>query len=410
MTEHEITKETTKLAEGETIETGPKSKRYYSLDAVRATALLLGLVYHTALTFTGAYDHYPIQNIEPDIFLTFTIYFLHLFRMETFFIIAGFFSYMLYQKRGWKTFFSDRFKRIFLPMLVFLPFTFFIMLFSFRLYEEIGDSSIVNLGDIGDELKESFDVPVLHLWFLQFLCIFYLVFMPIISICSKYLNTNKIKQAISSATSLLSKPFGTIVFSLVTATFLYAYPHWMGWFGIPTSINHIPDWHVLAIYSPPFILGLLLYRSPEFLQNFPKYWLMNLILGLIGTFIPLFLLGFSANDQSLAGDLILKSYIALGISLGGWGISFAFLGIFIRYLDYEDKRWRYISDSSYWVYLLHFPIIFALQTLSNPIQLPPIVKFALILSITTFICFGSYHYFVRATIIGAWLNGRKHPL
>jgi len=38
-----------------------------------------------------------------------------------------------------------------------------------------------------------------------------------------------------------------------------------------------------------------------------------------------------------------------------------------------------------------------------------VTKFLIVLSLTSFICFVSYHYLVRGTFIGGFLNGRKYP-
>jgi fucose 4-O-acetylase-like acetyltransferase len=45
----------------------------------------------------------------------------HIFRMTTFFLIAGFFGHMTFHKRGAKAFVIDRAKRIALPLVIFWP-------------------------------------------------------------------------------------------------------------------------------------------------------------------------------------------------------------------------------------------------------------------------------------------------
>jgi peptidoglycan/LPS O-acetylase OafA/YrhL len=69
---------------------------------------------------------------------------------------------------------------------------------------------------------------------------------------------------------------------------------------------------------------------------------------------------------------------------------------------------RYISDASYWVYLVHIPIVIYIPSLIFEWQVPAMLKFLTVLSVTTIICFGTYHLFVRSTFIGKFLNGRKY--
>ncbi len=85
------------------------------------------------------------------------------------------------------------------------------------------------------------------------------------------------------------------------------------------------------------------------------------------------------------------------------------ISFFVKFFNRDSKKFKYLSDLSYWIYIIHlsltvfFPVIFHKSDLS--------ITLKLILSsiIVTFICFFSYHYFVRNTFIGEFLNGRKFP-
>src|SRR5687768_1929470 len=60
--------------------------RYHSLDAARATMMLLGLVLHSAASFTTVPlgDGWPYQDLNASSAFPPLIYFIHLFRMPTF--------------------------------------------------------------------------------------------------------------------------------------------------------------------------------------------------------------------------------------------------------------------------------------------------------------------------------------
>ena len=70
---------------------------------------------------------------------------------------------------------------------------------------------------------------------------------------------------------------------------------------------------------------------------------------------------------------------------------------------------RYLADSSYWLYLIHLPIIFFLQVAMAKWDLSWMIKFPLILGITMAIGLVTYRYVVRYTFIGATLNGKRVP-
>ncbi len=70
---------------------------------------------------------------------------------------------------------------------------------------------------------------------------------------------------------------------------------------------------------------------------------------------------------------------------------------------------RYIADASYWLYLIHMPIVMALQLAVSQLDWPWPVKFSTILVVALALMLASYQLLVRFTIIGVVLNGRRAP-
>ena len=81
--------------------------------------------------------------------------------------------------------------------------------------------------------------------------------------------------------------------------------------------------------------------------------------------------------------------------------------LFIRFCSQPSKRIRYISDASYWVYVIHLPLVFFIPAFFHQSKMNLLIKFIINAAIVTAGCFVSYHYFVRRTFIGKFLNGRK---
>jgi peptidoglycan/LPS O-acetylase OafA/YrhL len=92
-----------------------------------------------------------------------------------------------------------------------------------------------------------------------------------------------------------------------------------------------------------------------------------------------------------------------------WGFMLGFTGLFVRFAAHPSPRWRYVADSSYWVYLLHLPVVVALQVWLARVPLHWSLKLPLILLLATPVLFFSYDRLVRPTWVGRWLNGRRHP-
>ena len=91
--------------------------RRHDLDALRAGAMLLGIVYHLALSFAEGFP-WLIQDSRQGQGYTLFQYASHGFRMPLFFVLSGFFTAMLWRKRGLKALLKHRFRRIFLPMIL----------------------------------------------------------------------------------------------------------------------------------------------------------------------------------------------------------------------------------------------------------------------------------------------------
>ena len=90
--------------------------RRYDLDALRATAMLLGIVLHAGLSFTPF--PWAVQDERQSGFFWFLFAAIHGFRMPVFFVLSGFFTAMLWRGRGLKPVLSHRFRRVLLPFLL----------------------------------------------------------------------------------------------------------------------------------------------------------------------------------------------------------------------------------------------------------------------------------------------------
>ncbi len=96
-----------------------RQDRIYYLDNVRAIAMLLGLVLHSALTYAKPSQNFWILgDREGSMAMDMSIWFIHLFRMSLFFLIAGYFAKLLVTRRSVGSFLKNRALRILLPFLV----------------------------------------------------------------------------------------------------------------------------------------------------------------------------------------------------------------------------------------------------------------------------------------------------
>jgi glucan biosynthesis protein C len=111
------------------------------------------------------------------------------------------------------------------------------------------------------------------------------------------------------------------------------------------------------------------------------------------------------------GSPRLKAIAVFALALYAWTMTFALTGLFLRIASKARPWARYLSDSSYWCYLAHLPLLMALQVLVAGWQLPGGLKAWLVIAAASAILLVSYEFFVRYTWLGALLNGtRRRPI
>jgi peptidoglycan/LPS O-acetylase OafA/YrhL len=169
-------------------------------------------------------------------------------------------------------------------------------------------------------------------------------------------------------------------------------------FGPDTSAGLLPQPHVLAYYAVFFGYGALLFLAENdrgSVENVGQRFAVPLLVALLLCF-PL---GLVTIQWPAAG--------ALPQVLYAWLMSFAAIGFFRWLVPAESPTWRYLSDSAYWLYLAHMPLVIVLQQYSRDWPLPGTLKFLLVTMIATAILLVSYQLLVRHTPLGTLLSGPR---
>jgi ABC-type phosphate transport system ATPase subunit len=182
----------------------------------------------------------------------------------------------------------------------------------------------------------------------------------------------------------------------------------MLWIGADTSSGFVIAPHVLAYYALFFLFGAFVYGRGI---SLPKQWAIALLPALLLLY-PLAVYGLrAAINEYDAGNEELAATIWLGGTVVQvaytWLMCFGLMGLF-RWLAATERPWvRYMSDSSYWLYLAHLPLIAVAQRWAIDWDASVHLKFALIVVASTAVLLASYHVVVRHTPIGTFLNGPR---
>lgn len=377
----------------------PKTERLHALDSLRAIMMMLGIVLHSANTYVIA-DYgasWPLKDpLSTSLYLDWISSIIHSFRMPIFFIVAGFFASLLFHERSSIKMIKNRTNRILLPFLVFVVLLWPLVVIAFTYTNIIfanGNNPFATSVEIFSNLKAFIPGHTMHLWFLYYLVLFSITSF-IIGLAFKKLPwfTDKSSQVF---TFIIHRPLLKLfLFSLITFLLLLV----MNRTWVATSVSFTPDLNTFIFYAFFYFFGWILFKSKSYLNSFMSYDWVFTILGII-LFTSYFLM--DTFGLSLEPVMAIKA-------INVWLFIFGITGLFIRYGSKHSAVMRYVSDSSYWVYLLHLPLTAFLPSLLFGVAIPAFLKFVLVVMGTTFLCFATYHYFVRSSVIGEFLNGRKY--
>ncbi|HEY6456845.1 MAG TPA: acyltransferase family protein [Steroidobacteraceae bacterium] len=391
--------------------------RFHALDAVRGFALLAGILLHASTSFFRAV---PIADSSQSSALALLCFVIHTFRMTLFFIIAGYFARLLLERRGVKGFIKNRSTRIVGPTLVgwviLVPLTTGVLIWSAVRHLSAPPAAAVLASVPATMLPHTVHaVPMMHLWFLYYLCIFYVAALVLYWLCNGLLDrAGRLRGGLDTIMrKLLGGYLAPWVFALPLFLVLGFDDRIVVSLGIPTpEMGLNPNKPALVAFGTAFALGWFVHRQPAILNEWRNRWIGHLAVGVTLTVLCVTVLRVvpGAKTGWLLESAVLSRAAYLGCYMGSiWYWSFAVTGVALRFYSGESAVRRYLADSSYWLYLVHMPIVYFLQVVLAPVPWHWAIKFPLILLITMTLLLLSYHYCVRSTWIGQILNGRKYP-
>ncbi|WP_445218018.1 acyltransferase family protein [Bradyrhizobium sp. Pa8] len=389
--------------------TAPASERLHALDALRGGALLLGIVLHAAMSFVPATPRFWfIQDTHPSLLLGLLTFTIHVFRMTTFFLMAGFFARMSFHRRGTQGFVRDRLQRIGLPLVIGWP-----ILFTPMSLIAIWASHFPNGGWSRSWPPVLPNFPLTHLWFLYVLLELYVATL-LLRGAFVWLDASGTWRAVIDRVfaGIMRSPLAPLVLAIPIGIAFCLDQRWINVMGVRTPdqslITNAQAW---IGFGSAFAVGWLLHRQLDLLRLIERRWLPHLLLAVVLILISFVLAGVMLSAPGApklpVSFATLRLVSAILYAPAIWIATFAAIGLALRFMSGFSPTRRYLADASYWLYLIHMPIVMALQVALSQLDWPGPVKFAIILVIAIPPMLASYHLLVRFTFIGAVLNGRR---
>lgn len=386
--------------------------RLHSLDAVRAFALLLGVVFHAGFSFLPGLipGLWAIVDSSPSTTLSVLLFTSHIFRMSLFFFVAGFFARMMFHRKGARGFWADRLKRILVPLvvgwLILAPSIFAVWIWGLK--KTFGESLPSTPAGMPAPPPGAF--PLTHLWFLYYLLILYAGVLLVRALVTALDRRGVLRRAADSfVRGIVRTGTAAVLLPIPLIASLYVRPDWVMWFGIPTPDQSvIPQLASLVGYGTAVTFGWLVHRQTDLLAIWARQWWLHLAGAVTLTAVCLSL-GSLTPVFVPQGPGLDKLAFAASYGLAIWCWSFAVIGAATRFLSRVNTKVRYVADASYWIYLAHLPVVAFFQVIVGHLPLHWSMKFPIVLGASLVVLFASYRFLVRATLIGQLLNGRRYP-
>lgn len=396
---------------------GSGGGRLHALDALRAWAMLLGLGLHAAIPYLVSEAEvdggfWAFNDPDRSVLLTVGVVWVHSFRMHLFFFVAGLFGRMVLEKRGARSLVGSRARRVGLPYLIGLVTLVPAVVVVWTVCRGLalwlvggadpggadggsaGGGGVLVVGR-GSVLTQA------HLWFLQHLVLMYAVVLGAGWFGRRW--DRWVPGRLAARVGRAGERLSAVVVgrwwgvALALPVIAVAGLFTRGW-DVQAPAGLVPHAGTLAYYTLFFVLGWLAWPGVGGLRRGAAVWWLWLGLGVVVALPAVLVLSQAVGD----GAALRVAFACLTACM-----FFGVLGLFVRCFG-RGRAWsRYVADASYWMYLAHLPLQPLVGVWLVGWGVPGVVKWAVVLVVTTPMLLLSYAVLVRGTWLGWLLHGRR---
>lgn len=345
-----------------------KVERRYDVDWLRIVAVFSVIALHSAVIFS--FGQFDVRHTQHTLTVDTIVIFLSMWIIPLLFLLAGAATRFSLDRRTSKEYSSERVKRLLLPFGIWFVVPLIVALvfgwdFLFQLPGNPHRTVVVGTG---------------HLWFIGYLFVFSMISLPLFVFLRKPTGV----RIISWLAHICERP-GVI--------FLLALPV----LGISSADN---DSDLLRLfYLFYFIYGFVIFSDARFVRAIDKQAWYALVAGVVLVVLNIFM---SETHVQIDGTV----YRILGV-FDRWCWVIAFLGLGHRFLNRTNRALRYLTEGSYAIYILHYPILVLIGYYIAVLNWPVELKYVTILSLTVAATLLAYDLLVKRTNVTRFLFGMK---
>lgn len=346
--------------------------RYLYIDNLRLVMIILVVLIHLAVTYSGTGSWYinDVKEIDTICYAVFGLFqsYTQAYFMGFLFLISGYFVVRSYEKKGAGKFIADRLVRLGIPTLIYMliihPFNVYVLLgytWDRPKFVQYYLNYVMSLDFLGESGP---------LWFALALLIFNIIY-ALVRVLMKARKPKVTQELPSTGKAVL------LVFMIAFVAFLIRLVQ-----PIDTSILNM-QLCFFSQYVILFVVGIRAGRYDWFSKisyRAGRRWLLAALLPGILFWVVLMLTGGALNGgfdlykgglhwQS-AGYALWESFTVVAMSIG-------LIGVFRERYNHQTKITKVLSDNSFGVYMFHAPVIILVSIILLPLEMYPLAKFLL---------------------------------
>lgn len=371
--------------------------RLWSLDRLKVLLTFMVIAHHAGQAYgaTGGFWHY--ENPQRWLYLGFFFWVNASFFMGLFFFISAYFVPGSYERKGGAAFLKDKALRFGVPLVIFallvnpvlmyqsyvnyrggtLPF----LTYWTQIYFGMGPKPLDFKGPIWPDINFG------HLWFVEQLLVYAVIYALWRLVWRRPANPGPAQRGGEAPGDLaiLGYAVALTLVSLLVRTW-YPIDKWMWVLGfIMAEPAHLPQ------YLSLFVLGTVAMRR-GWLQNMPKARGLRWLWIAHGAIFAGALVLYRVVPLPPAARMIFmvtaECFVATGLSVG-------LCTLFRERFNTTTPFWQVLGKDAFGAYLVHVPIVVALQYASSGIPLGPVPKFLLVTLLGILLSFLVSHYLRR---------------
>ncbi len=337
--------------------------RRYDIDTIRVIAIFLLMIYHSFFLFLSwGSDIGFIENQESLDWLTIIMGLMNTWRIPLLFFVSGMGVYFAFRKRTAMELFTERAKRILVPLLfgslIIVP----IQSILFQMYNHSNYMYLPNPS---------------HLWFMLNLVYYVVLLLPIFNFLKRrpdFMPNVWFRKALDKSSLTI---------------YLLAIPYVAEAFLIPEGFPFAMfagSNHGLVIGIIAFALGFYILMLGEKLWHaFDQLKVVNLSIALVIHGVVYFTKLDELNG--IQTHLLMAAESIL--------IIFSVFGFGYRYLNRPMPVVQYVSKAVLPIYIVHMAVLFAVGSVILPLAMPAWIKFIVVIVLTIGLCFAIYEFVIK---------------